>query len=102
MKLWLDDIRTPPDSSWTWVHSVWGAISAIKAQLQSGGSLECMSLDHDLGDYAKRGGDGLKLLIWMVREEIFCPVMLHTMNPVGRENMAGVIRRYFPKDCQWI
>lgn len=51
--------------------------------------------DHDLGDYAYDGGDGIKLLDWLAENERFYPIRLHTMNPVGRENMLRMIRRYW-------
>lgn len=100
MKIWLDDARQPPDQSWYWVRSVWGAVGVIKAALQAGRTIELMSLDHDLGEYAQQGGDGIQLLVWMAEHEVFCPVHLHTMNPVGRENMARLIRRYWPVGCR--
>lgn len=51
--------------------------------------------DHDLGDYAYDGGDGIKLLDWLAENDRFYPIRLHTMNPVGRENMLRMIRRYW-------
>lgn len=98
LKLWLDDLRQPPDHTWNWVRSVWGAVSAIKSEIKSGRGIDMMSLDHDLGDYARQGGDGIKLLVWMIEHDVYCPVMLHTMNPVGRENMARIIKRYWPPE----
>lgn len=100
MKLWLDDVRKPPDETWKWVHSVWGAISLIESEERAGRSIELASLDHDLGDYACNGGDGIKLLIWLVGREYFFPVVVHSMNSVGRENMVRLIRRYWPKEFQ--
>lgn len=52
--------------------------------------------DHDLGDYACDGGDGIKLLDWLAETRQFLPVRIHTMNPVGRENMERLLRRYWP------
>ena len=51
--------------------------------------------DHDLGDYAFDGGDGIKLLDWLVERRTFYPIELHTANPVGRDNMARLINRYW-------
>ena len=39
--------------------------------------------------------DGIKLLDWLVENSLFYPIKLHTMNPVGRENMLRMIRRYW-------
>ena len=51
--------------------------------------------DYILGDYAYDGGDGIKLLDWLAVNERFYPIRLHTMNPVGRENMLRMIQRYW-------
>lgn len=37
--------------------------------------------DHDLGDYAKDGGNGIKLLDWLVEQGLYYKIHLHTMNP---------------------
>ena len=42
------------------------------------------------------GGDGIKLLDWLAETRQFLPVRIHTMNPVGRENMERLLRRYWP------
>ena len=34
-------------------------------------------------------------LDWLAENERFYPIRLHTMNPVGRENMLRMIRRYW-------
>ena len=51
--------------------------------------------DHDLGEYASDGGDGIKLINWLAERKTYYPVRLHTMNPVGRENMQREIDRYW-------
>lgn len=59
-----------------------------------------LDLDHDLGDFAEDGGDAYKLILWMIENgyttEKF-KFRLHTMNPVGKENMQQLIDRYFYK-----
>ena len=55
--------------------------------------IEIIDCDHDLGDNAHDGGDGIKLLDWLAERQTFYPVALHTMNPVGRENMQRGIER---------
>ena len=57
-----------------------------------------INCDHDLGDYASDGGDGIKLIDWLAERETYYPVRLHTMNPVGRENMQREIDRYWNKN----
>lgn len=57
--------------------------------------IEVLDLDHDLGDYYPDGGDAIKLLDWLVEQECFYPVKIHTANPVGRVNMIRLIERYW-------
>ena len=60
-------------------------------------TIEVIDCDHDLGDYASDGGDGIKLLDWLVERKSFYTIVLHTMNPVGRKNMEREIDRYWRK-----
>ena len=91
MKIWLDDIRPAPEG-YIWCKSV----NIAKRTIESAGEpILLIDCDHDLGDYAYDGGDGIKLLDWLVENECFYPIRLHTMNPVGRENMLRMIRRYW-------
>ena len=59
--------------------------------------IEVIDCDHDLGDYATDGGDGIKLIDWLAERKTFYPIRLHTQNPVGRENMQLEINRYWRK-----
>ena len=45
IRMWLDDLRTPPDDSWTWVKTVADATALMEA-----GEVAEASLDHDLGE----------------------------------------------------
>lgn len=59
--------------------------------------IEVLDLDHDLGDYSIDGGDGIKLLDWLETRQKYYLVKIHTMNPVGRQNMkviADRLKRY--------
>ena len=60
--------------------------------------IECIDCDHDLGDYAADGGDGIRILDWLLERGTLYPVVLHTMNPVGRENMRRMLQRYWTKE----
>ncbi len=93
MKIWLDDIRPAP---WGYVHckSVNEAIRLI-TEAEKREKIEVIDCDHDLGDYARDGGDGIKLLDWLVSRGTLYKIELHTMNPVGRENMLRLIHRYW-------
>lgn len=54
MKIWLDDLRPAP-GGYVWCRSVNEAIRFIKS---TESEIELIDCDHDLGDYAKDGGDG--------------------------------------------
>ena len=95
MKLWLDDMRLPPDGSYMTAYSVKQAIGMLIAARVANDTVEVIDLDHDLGNYARDGGDGIKLLDWCIENNFFPPVRLHTMNPVGYQNMQRTIQRYW-------
>lgn len=90
MKLWLDDIREPPDDAWMWARTY---EEAKRAML----SLEVTeaSLDNDLGDGEP---EGRKLVQWMCEHELWPRdfIAIHSANPVAREYMVGMIERYGP------
>jgi len=52
-KLWLDDVRRPPDDSWTWSRSVDDALELCGREVFSE-----WSLDHDLGGALAHYGKG--------------------------------------------
>lgn len=98
IKIWLDDVRPAPDKTWWAVKSVNQAKIVICAAEDMEDTTIQLSLDHDLGQWAKDGGDGIKLLDWMAETKRFYPVELHTQNPVGRENMQRLIDRYWRQE----
>lgn len=88
LKVFLDDIRTPPDDTWVIVRTVEQAKQLLKDNV-----VAVLSLDHDLGESEPTGYD---LVCW-IEEQVFkrkllSPVMkIHSANPVGRKNMeAGI------------
>ena len=96
IKLWLDDIREAPEG-YCRCHSVNEAKEKIIECEKEFVVIDEINCDHDLGDYASDGGDGIKLIDWLAKRETYYPVRLHTMNPVGRENMQREIDRYWNK-----
>ena len=71
MKLWIDDVRHPPNwelgnDSWHWIPSVNSAINAIE-YYEKWYEIELIDIDHDAGYYANDGGDYIKLLDWLRR-----------------------------------
>ena len=95
MKIWLDDLRPAP-AGFVWCRSVNEAKRLI-AEQETSQSIECIDCDHDLGDYADDGGDGIRLLDWLLERGTLYPVALHTMNPVGRDNMRRMLQRHWMK-----
>ena len=97
MKIWLDDIREAP-KGYHWCYSVNETKKLIQLCEQTNEHIEILDLDHDLGEYANDGGDGIRLVDWLAETHRFYPIRLHTMNPVGRENMQRTIDRYWKKE----
>lgn len=98
MKLWLDDWRLPPEG-WTQAHSVNQAKELIMQTLfrSDPETWEDASLDNDLGQFFLDGGDGYKLLEWMIEHDRW-PTnkpTIHSMNPVRAQYMTEDIERYW-------
>jgi hypothetical protein len=103
VNLWLDDYRDPeqwasrmgwPPTEWRWARSVNEAIQMVEREANPWAAA---SLDHDLGDYNAYGGDGEKLVKWMIESNIWPQeITVHSSNPVGVKNMLSDIDRYGP------
>ena len=94
IKLWLDDVREAPEG-YCHCHSVNEAKEKIIECEKEFIVIDEIDCDHDLGAYASDGGDGIKLIDWLAERKTYYPVRLHTMNPVGLENMRREIDRYW-------
>ena len=99
MKLWIDDIRPAPDG-YIWCNSVNSAKKTIEiygSWVDSDNNIvdyiELIDIDHDAGVYARFGGDYIELLNWLEETGRNYPIRIHSMNPVGRENMRRIIQR---------
>ena len=108
MRLWLDDLRAPPEG-WTQAKSVGEA----KALMEKG-DVENASLDHDLGctsDCAacKAGLEpnegqhqlaptGRQFVLWMIENNKWPTHKphVHSANPYGAMSMNSLIDRYGP------
>ena len=99
-KLFLDDIRDPKDgyTDWIIVRNVKSAKNII-LHYNSNCPQE-VSLDHDLGDNQDNGYDFVK---WFCNLDIerkgkFIPdniiFKVHSMNPVGKDNMEVYFKSY--------
>jgi hypothetical protein len=95
VKLWLDDVRTPPDDSWTWVKSVDPAVALMER-----GQVTDASLDHDLGmdERGQELPEGRTLVYWMAEKDCWPSqsIAVHSANVVGVDYMVGMIERYGP------
>lgn len=120
MKLWVDDMRPVPDG-YILCKSVNETKSLIERcestvakaeelahkeflkrnyknrnsfyQVAKRYEIELIDVDHDAGDYANDGGDYIKLLDWLEETGRNYPIRIHSMNPVGIENMRRIIQR---------
>jgi hypothetical protein len=96
MKLWIDDMRPAPDG-YVWCKSVNEAIERIERRecwcKTNNHWIELIDIDHDAGDYANDGGDYIKLLDWLEETGRNYPIRIHSMNPVGVQNMRAIIQR---------
>ena len=96
MKLWIDDMRQPPSDDWTWVKTTNQAIAAIRQYERNMNDDTIMiNLDHDAGDFVNDGGDYIQILNWLEKNKIVDTgyfFHIHSMNPVGIQNMRAIIR----------
>lgn len=103
MKLWHDNIRRPPDDSWTWARTNAEALLVLQSH-----SVEEASLNHDLGlhDFdpdqpdadlrvapdAHLQPDGYALVREMIAKDLVPPsITIHSWNPVGARRMANAL-----------
>ncbi len=95
MKLFLDDIRDPPEGEWIVVRSYLDAIDYVTAN----GVPQICSFDHDLG-IGPTGYDFVKYIceIDMDRDGTFIPkdfsFVVHSANPVGKNNIEQYLTNY--------
>ena len=92
MKLFVDDIREPPNKGWLTARSAEVAIEI----LNESNVIDTISLDHDLGT----GATGYNVLCWIERKcrenPYYRPpevIIIHTNNPVGKTKMKAVKQR---------
>lgn len=99
-RLWVDDLRNPPQhsvESYDIARTYNQAIDFLLAK-----TYEYIYLDHDLGDYSGPDGremTGYDVLMWIVEKKqdgFVAPTRYEilTANPVGRKRFEGVIERY--------
>ena len=92
-KIWVDDVRPAPEG-YVWLKSV----NEVKKYLADPHTLcnyeiSLIDLDHDAGDYAKDGGDYIKILDWLEEIGYDGYIHIHSMNAVGKINMRNIIQK---------
>ncbi len=94
MKLWIDDVRPAPNG-YVWCKSVNLAKKIIISVevYHKKDPVELIDIDHDTGDFVSDGGGYIKLLDWLEETGRNYPIRIHSMNPVGVENMRRIIQR---------
>lgn len=97
MKLWLDDVRRPPNNTWVWVTSGHDFKDWLNSDWKY--SITDISFDHDIATYDAWGNEitGYTCLCWIEKmfhndPQFVLPHMtVHSANPVGRQKMQRVI-----------
>lgn len=92
LRLWVDDVRPAPEG-YILVKSVYEATIVIEEAEFQKFKIEVIDCDHDAGKYADKGGDYIKLLDWLENTGRNYPIRIHSMNPVGVENMRRIIQK---------
>jgi hypothetical protein len=93
VRIWVDDIRIPPDNTWVWFKTSKQVINNLIYAKTFNRMIYQMSLDHDLG-----GNDTTRPIVLWMCENDFWPVevVVHSANPVGIDWLEGMIERYKP------
>jgi len=104
LRIWLDDTRPIPEGythSCRWPSEV---IALLQKAEQDGDIVECVSLDHDLGDIgATKERTGYDVIAWIEEQVItrgFIPprtCLIHTDNPVARDRMMSARKSAYTK-----
>jgi hypothetical protein len=90
IKIWIDDVRPAP-KGYIWIRSVNEAKRFFNSPIGKNRIVALVDLDHDAGDFASFGGDYIRLLDWFEETGRNYPIRLHSMNPVGIQNMRRII-----------
>ena len=91
-KIWVDDVR-PATEGYLWCKSV-NEAKALILQLEVQRScIEILDLDHDSGVYFEDGGDYIRLLDFLEETGRSYRCKVHSMNPVGVQQMLSIIRK---------
>jgi len=95
MKIFVDDLREPPDTDWIICRNSDSAMEILLHlyDINTPMLLEEISLDHDLG-----GDDNTRYIVNFFCETAWWPqIYVHTANFLGRDWLEGTILRYAPE-----
>ena len=96
MKIWLDDVRSPPDDTWTHCTSVTAACITLAMYQQE---VEEVSFDHDLGE--DENGNELpngNVFARIIEEKAYTGLIdpiewnVHSANSAGRDNIIATMK----------
>lgn len=96
--LWIDDVRTPysyfkykrEQVAWHWVKDVDTAKYFIEKAENDKIPFAVISIDHDAGEFGPP--DYIKVLDWLEETSRDYSIHIHSMNPVGVQNMRAIIQ----------
>ena len=99
-KLYLDDIRTPKDSSFIVVRSYDEAVLHVRDR----GMPDYISFDHDLGvdEHGELLQSGFDFTKWLIEADMDGLINIpksfefnvHSANPEGVKNIEGLLKHY--------
>lgn len=96
-KLWIDDVRRPPDDTWHWETTIDGAKTYY---MRHRDDLTHISFDHDLGWDTKRHdytstielANEIERMSYEGKNKKF-EWTIHSMNPVGRQHLYVILQK---------
>lgn len=108
IKVWIDDVRPAPEG-YIWCKSV-NEVKLLLIRIEAHNTVakdfnynfnndytvyevELIDIDYDAGNFAYDGGDYIRLLDWLEETGRNYPIRIHSMNPVGVENMRRIIEK---------
>ncbi len=103
VKLYIDDLRDPPDNNYEGFIVLRSYEDAIK-WIEENGCPDYISFDHDLGSFHhKTEYTGYDIVKWMVEMDMnnegkWIPqdfsYTVHSANPIGAANIVGLLQGY--------
>ena len=100
-RLYIDDIRNPPNDDWIITRTITGAIRVLATM-----EVDTISLDHDISHQVSVDGhsrpfaclENFSAVCYFIGEKYkgLTPpkIILHTSNPVGAQRMRHILESY--------